>query len=337
MADERPIPSPGTAAAHALISGGISSVSGIGSLWAALDVQITGSGLAFGLEVGAGAAEIGGLAAFGIVGGGLALAAAPVLLTLGGIALLSRSESTLRDVAAGASAVTEFTSPSTLALVALSAPFAGSLPWSGFSDPFAGQALVGGLMDFGLGISSGGGAERLFATTGFLAQAPDAVTQAQQLRQYLSQASGNSANQGPPSGLSPSPGPAPAPPGSGQTGQSSPSYYQSVPGMGDIDGLLLQEALFPQSDYSSSPSNGYSLSITAFGGQSPDYGGSSTSPSTIDASSNANGGAADCDTDCNQDCNSDCTHDCQQDCQHDCQCQCQCECECDECECLSLP
>src|SRR5579862_8423702 len=105
--DRPPILSSAVATGRSLTSAGISTVSGIASLWLSLEVQVTGSGLALSLEA---AEAISGFAAFGIVGGTLALAAAPVLLSLGAIASFSRDEATLHDVATGAGTITEFTS-----------------------------------------------------------------------------------------------------------------------------------------------------------------------------------------------------------------------------------
>lgn len=338
MPEDRFIPSPGLAAGRAFIAAGLSTTSGIAALWTSLEVQITGSGLAFGLEASAGAiAEISGLAAFGIIGGTLALAAAPVLLTLGGIALFSSNEETLHDVAEGVGVVTEFSSPSTLALTAVTAftsPFY-STPWRGYQDPMAGQDLTGTLIDFATGLA-GGGPGAFFAATGFASQAPDAFTKFQNLQNYLSQQSQSVSNQnqiGSPTPM-PSPTQRPGTPSLSPTTSVGSPYFLS-PGMGDLDDFSYQSGVDSQTgDVSSSGAFGggsltYSLSQGPSGSTD-----SANAPGSSDVDTSVNGGATDCTTtDCNSDCQHDCQTDCEHDCQSDCQCQCQCDCQtdCDDC------
>lgn len=344
MPEREPIASPHTVAVRKAIAATIADASGVAQLWSALEIQITGSGLALGLEA---TAEISGFAVFGVVGGSLALAAAPVILLGLGAAILTSDENTSHAIADGIDVVTDYTSPSTLSLIALTAPFNSLLPTAGFKDPFAAQKLGGQFGDLATGLLSSNPIDRLLSSVAFGAGAPGAYKNFQELREYLSQTSsagqqqdqGNSIGAPSRSTLS----------GSAANMPSDGSFLSVSPGIGDFG-----NGFYENDDNSYSAVQGdftmfYTPRSTDMGGAvdagsgyessgntgvygSGTYGSGGTTNSDCAQSGNTDC-TQDCNTDCAQDCSTDCTHDCSTDCVHDCSHECSdCSHDCSDCE-----
>jgi hypothetical protein len=328
MPDRGPIPSPADRARRGATAAAIGDAAGIAGLWSALEVQITGSGLALGVTS---ISEISGVAAVGIFGGSLALAAAPAIALGLGVAMFSSDESLLVDVAKGVDAVSSFASASTMALVALTAPLMGLLPTRGFEDQFALQKLGGQIGDLGIGIASPGDfGDKLYSAVSFAAGVPGAATTLQQLQTYLNEST-------PSSGLQPTNSTAAAPGVAGQPtnnangipGNGGPYLY---PGMGELgDSFFWTEG----DSYNPSGTSGMTFSLQP-GYDNFGSGSGISGSSGNDTGSGSGSGSSptdcvhDCPTDCTSDCQTDCVSDCVHDCVHDCQCS---DCQCSDCQC----
>lgn len=324
MPDRGPIPSPVNRARRGATAAAIGDAAGIAGLWSALEVQITGAGLAVGVTS---ISEISGIAAVGIFGGSLALAAAPAIALGLGVAMLSNDESLLVEVANGVDAVSSFASASTLALVALTAPLMGVLPTSGSEDPFALQKLGGQIGDLAIGLGSPGDfGDKLYSAVSFASGVPGAVTSLQQMQTYLNgplPISGPQLTNSP--GASPGVAGQPMNNGVGTLGNGGPYLY---PGMGELgDSFFWTEG----NSYDSSGAPGMTLSIQPGYG---DFGAGSGVSGDPQTGSGSGGGSSptdcahDCSTDCTSDCQTDCVSDCVHDCVHDCQCS---DCQCSDC------
>jgi hypothetical protein len=302
-------------------------------LAASLNLQVTGSGLTFALEAGIEISEITALGAFGIVSGGIALAALPVVATGLIIALATHDEKTSHELL-DASDMLPYMSGGTLLAVGMSAPL---MAFSSSQDPLLPARVAGGLIDFAAGVFDPDASPLSLLRSGESSAlgASDWYRDAQTLYgplfqspAYPSTPNAPQPSQGNPGqpvqGASPgSMPPGPIPTDFGPT-PSMDDFYPFMPGMGDFGSGTFGS--------STSGASGDPLTMTMTVNVPTGYGSGSAPGNSAGDDNTVNNTPSDCQEDCSQptptptppsDC-ADCSHDCS-DCVHDCECA---DCEC---------
>lgn len=203
--------------------------------------SVGGFGLALDLEMVGGALVVTAeLSAAAVICGTLAVSATPVILVGLIAAIATTDERASHDLAEGAEAL-EYISGPTLAAIGLSAPFMPWLPAGDPNNPFAGQKLVGSLVELGTSYAdlikatnAGKALETGVAGINVETAIPTVFTNIQKLQPYFSQPSSSGSASS--SGASPG---GPSAGGSASPGGGIPGggdFYPFSPGMGEWGG-----------------------------------------------------------------------------------------------------
>ena len=297
-------------------------------------VEWTGSSFAFSAAATVELADITAIGILGIVGGGIALAALPIVAGGVVLALATRDDKTSEALIQGADAMA-YTSAGTLLAVAVGAPILALTSSGESGDRLLPAKVIGPILDLGTGMAAATGLERVLAGGAGAAAADGWFHDTQSL---YSQVSPAVASPSPSQYPSPTPGPTPSSPPSmvpgpsgGSSGSPLPDYgpgptlddlYPLMPGMGDLD------SSFSKSTDNGSFSSPFTMTMTF---SAP--GGNGAETDNPNSGSNSNDQPTDCQDDCQGECPtaptptpgppSDCS-----DCSHQCA-----DCECDDCEC----